>query len=456
MERGVRHTGSFILLAGMLGLTSSRWVHVPPGPLYRVEGTHISISCNVTDYDGAREQDFEWTVSKLEAPERAISVVSTRDPDFSYLAYRGRVGAGDVFIHRLAPDSVELHMRSLQKQDEGEFECYTPSNDRKYQGMYSAKVMLRVLPDTLHLSGPSDAHHRLAVREGEPLALLCRAAVLTAPHTHLSVTFVRDGSDGRQMVIGLGRDLTVETDGQGPYWARYAQGDIGVEKIRGNAYHLKVDHLKTQDAGSYHCTAAEWILDPDGTWQKILERTIPLVNLSVDPIDLTLGAKASVAPTMFYRGDTVDLHCNVSLGVGEEQEEVALSVGWWAKGEDALAGVDRRGVSLPTALWRRTAAGSELSADWVAPRCFRLRIYRATREDEGQYHCVVTCWARSPGRGWYQVARARSQPLTLYLYLSPSDTLLIPMVVGVVISLIVTVTIISSVTCCFLRRLAKK
>ncbi|XP_072354417.1 immunoglobulin superfamily member 8-like [Scyliorhinus torazame] len=448
----------FLLLASIAGISSIRLVRVPRGPLYRVEGAHTIIPCNVTNDERSGDQDFWWSVFKHNAAIASVGVISTRDSEYPDSSYVPRVRAKEIYIQKLSRTSVQLHLVHLQKDDEGEYECRTDKNSRVYLASPNAKVELKVLTDTLLLTGPSDEPPRLALREGEPLALQCRAAALTALHTHLSVTFSlsRTGHRGRETVIGIGRDLTVQSQEQGMYWARYARGQIGVEKVKSDAYHLRVDHVKPQDAGLYHCTAAEWIEDPDGRWNKILERTIPLAEVSVQANDVKLGAVASVAPATFYRGDSVDLHCNVTLGPEQEDAVLLLSVGWWGADEEPLALVDHRGVSLPTVLRGMSAAGSEVSTDRPSPLCFRLRIHRAKKGDQGLYRCEVTCRAQRQGTSGYQVAFARSEPVTLFLYLSASDTLLIPMVTGVAVSLTVTITIIASVTCCFLRRLAKR
>lgn len=116
---------------------------VPEGPLYRVAGTAVSISCNVTGYEGPARQDFEWFLYRPENPEAAVGIVSTRDPGFSYAVFGPRVAAGEVRVQRVRDDAVVLTIARLQAQDAGVFECYTPSTDARYLGSYSGKVELR-------------------------------------------------------------------------------------------------------------------------------------------------------------------------------------------------------------------------------------------------------------------------------------------------------------------------
>lgn len=121
----------------------ARQVLVPEGPLYRVVGTAVTISCNVTDYEGPAQQDFEWFLYRPEAPETALGIVSTRDTRFPYAVFGSRVAAGEVQVQRLHDSAVLLQVARLQAQDAGVYECYTPSTDSRYLGSYSGKVELR-------------------------------------------------------------------------------------------------------------------------------------------------------------------------------------------------------------------------------------------------------------------------------------------------------------------------
>lgn len=84
-------------------------------------------------------------------------------------------------------------------------------------------------------------------------------------------------------MVGLDRDLALDVDTGGPFWLRFTRGEVGLQKFGANSYHLYVQHVEMQDAGRYECVAAQWLQDPDGSWQKILEKSVPLVELSVQP-----------------------------------------------------------------------------------------------------------------------------------------------------------------------------
>lgn len=127
-------------------LSGARRVHLPPGPLYRVEGTTLTIPCNVSEYEGPSLQQFEWFLYRPSAPDISIGMVSTREPTFPYAIFAPRVQAGNVSILRVRGDAVELRVRAVQMEDAGVYECYTPTTDSRYQGTYSAKVEVRGTP----------------------------------------------------------------------------------------------------------------------------------------------------------------------------------------------------------------------------------------------------------------------------------------------------------------------
>lgn len=301
-------------------------MRIQEGPLYRVIDTPISILCNVSGYEGPPTQNFEWFMYRPDAPDISISIASTKDPDFSYAVFSSRVHQGDIFIRRLGGDSSALHIQQLRLEDEGVYECYTPTTDSRYLGSYSAKVALKgksgplggggpqlplpppshplsslsiVIPDTLQVSPKMAAKGRVSASstlqlnlvEGRELHLPCSASADSTQHTHLSVTFgVSDpgaplGGGTVRNIISVGRDFTVEPSNEHlAYGERFLRGEIRLEKTENATYRMVLTRARPRDTGTYHCTAAQWIQDPDGSWQKITEKRSVLAQLTVQSI----------------------------------------------------------------------------------------------------------------------------------------------------------------------------
>lgn len=122
--------------------TAQRLVAIQEGPLYRTEGSHITIWCNVSGFQGPSEQNFQWSIYMPTAPEREVQIVSTMDSSFPYAIYTQRVHSGKIYVERVRGNLALLHITDLQARDAGVYECHTPSTDERYFGSYSAKMNL--------------------------------------------------------------------------------------------------------------------------------------------------------------------------------------------------------------------------------------------------------------------------------------------------------------------------
>ncbi|XP_012604661.1 immunoglobulin superfamily member 8 isoform X2 [Microcebus murinus] len=420
-----------LLLLLMLGFGGwAREVLVPEGPLYRVAGTAVSISCNVSGYEGPAQQDFEWFLYRPEAPEAALGIVSTRDTRFSYAVFGPRVAAGEVQVQRLQGDAVVLKIARLQAQDAGVYECYTPSTDARYLGSYSGKVELRVLPDVLQVSaappGPRGRQAptsppRLTVHEGQELALGCLARTSTQKHTHLAVSFGRavpEAPVGRatlQEVVGLRSDLAVEAGA--PYAERLAAGELRLGKEGADRYRMVVGGAQAGDAGTYHCTATEWIQDPDGSWAQIAEKRAVLAHVDVQTLSSQLAVAVGPGERRIGPGEPLELLCNVSGALPPAGRHAAYSVGWemapaGAPGPGRLvAQLDTEGVGSLGPGYE----GRHIAMEKVASRTYRLRLEAARPGDAGTYRCLAKAYVRGSGTRLREAASARSRPLPVHV-----------------------------------------
>ncbi|KAF4079034.1 hypothetical protein AMELA_G00188490 [Ameiurus melas] len=394
-----------------------REVTLPPGPLYRVAGFSLSLPCTVSGYEGSRTQDFEWFLFRENAPEMQLGVVSTRDRGFPYAPYVGRVNSGEIRVERDSGDKARLVIQRLYPEDQGRYECYTPSTDTRYQGSYNAAVVVKVIPDTLLIT-----HSRILtgqpVIEGTELQLTCAASVQSAQHTHLSITFGMRGSTGSgslghnvKEIISIDRELRVTPGRGGSYEKRYNNGEISLEKRSGDEerdlYILKISMLALEDSGSYFCEAAQWVLDPSGQWERIAQRTMELGNLSVQPLADTLSVSTvPVGSVALQPGSPLSLTCLVS-GAGSWNRS-ALLVQWLRRGpvggvEVEVARMSPNGV---VSWGDDLSSGGGGSMEKGAEGRFSLRRFAAHPADAGQYRCAVSVYAG-------QLSPAPSSPATL-------------------------------------------
>lgn len=116
---------------------------MPAGPLYRVAGFPLTLPCSVTGYEGPRTQNFEWFLHRENSGGQQLGVISTQDRGFSYAPFQPRVRSGEVRVERDSGDRAALVVQRLRPEDQGRYECYTPSTDTRYYGNYSASVTVK-------------------------------------------------------------------------------------------------------------------------------------------------------------------------------------------------------------------------------------------------------------------------------------------------------------------------
>lgn len=129
---------------------------------------------------------------------------------------------------------------------------------------------------------------QLSLMESQELRLSCTAQSRTQEHTHLSVSFgvsapgTPVGRHTLQEVVGIRRDFSMEPGKA--FAGRLEAGELALAKLGGEQYTLVLGQVQPEDAGTYHCTAGEWIQDPDGSWQLIAEKRAVLAEVTVQPI----------------------------------------------------------------------------------------------------------------------------------------------------------------------------
>lgn len=389
----------FILLA-TFALAEGRVVKVPAGPLVRVEGQTVAIRCDVSDYEGPRDQDFEWTM--LQA-EDEFQVVSTFDDNYPSPLFRNRVSTGDIRIKKLGDASVELIIKKVVATDSATYRCHTPSTDTTISGNYKADVALKVIGDSLKVV-PSIP--RPAVSEGELLELHCNATRAFTEHTSLSVTWSlkKGGGGGVVDILTFGPDdrVTVgDTVAQ-----RYADGGLKLD-LRGEAgfYGLVMAGARPQDQGRYTCTAREWVRQASGTLDKILEKSEEMGKVTVKPIAQSLSASVEKNTTLNME-ETLNLTCSVSPA---NMASLAMEVEWLVSADDP--------TSPPQRLLHMardgtvTGATTQLVMLREAVGDFRLVVPKTERTHSGWYSCSVRVWLPQGRAKWYQAGEVTSDPV---------------------------------------------
>ncbi|KAG5262143.1 hypothetical protein AALO_G00292670 [Alosa alosa] len=381
------------------GVAWGREVTVPAGPLLRVEGQSVALPCSVTNYEGPREQDFDWMVVRGDTDMDTVQIISTFDASFTDVSLRERVASGDILIKRLADNKVELGIKEVKVTDSATYRCKTPSTDTQIVGNYAADVELRVIPNSLVVEPRTPA---AVIPEGGTVGLFCNASWDHTLGTQLSVTWsARKGVATLEDLLTFGPDgAVVVTDTAAQ---RYASGGLRLDLHRKGTYGLVLTGAVPADQGVYVCTVREWTRE-GGTFYKLQQKRTDIGHVSITPTAQSLNISAH-GSTALTTGDTLTLSCLVGA---DDYSILGLEVAWLTAGSRVLARMDRDGVvSNGSGTDPVAAAGLKR----VREGEFRLVVPAMETSDAGMYLCQVRAWARLSGGGWYQAAEKTSNQL---------------------------------------------
>ncbi|XP_051565758.1 prostaglandin F2 receptor negative regulator-like [Myxocyprinus asiaticus] len=407
-----KRTGLFqpcILCLALVVVCESRVVKVPVGPLVHVEGQAVSIRCDVSEYDGPRDQEFEW--SMVLTGDQQLQLISTFDNTYTDPSVRDRVKNADISYSKLGDAAVELKFKKVRATDSGVYRCSTPSTDSVFSGNYNADVELKVIGDSLKLA---PAIPKPIVSEGESVELRCNATRGFTEHTFLSVTWsIRKGKNPLVEILTFGPDDKIVVGSN--YVQRNSDSGFQLDLRGGGFYGLVLKGAQPTDQGEYACTAREWVRQGEGrNWQKILERTEEMGKVLVTPTAQSLVVAVEKNTTLNVE-DTLNLTCKVSAN---GLPSLSLEVMWLVRSVD--------GSSSPRVLIHighdgLLQNGSEaVGVSRVNAGNFRLLLHKVEVSDSGLYSCLVKAWLPQGNGRWYQAAEKTSDPVqVLVTHLEP-------------------------------------
>ncbi|XP_067156154.1 immunoglobulin superfamily member 3 isoform X2 [Apteryx mantelli] len=378
--RTLRPELASLLLLGMA--LAQRQVTVQEGPLYRTEGSHVTLWCRVSGYQGPAEQNFQWSIYLPSAPEREVQIVSTADPSFPYAIYTQRVRSREIYVERLQGDAARLHITKLQDRDAGEYECHTPTTDERYFGSYSAKMNLVVIPDSLRVTAVPQTLNKV---ERDSLELKCEVSKSTAQHSHVSITWYRQrGSEPPVEVISLSRDFVLRAGST--YAQRQATGDVRLDKVGETTSKLTIYNLHPSDQGEFYCEAAEWIQDPDKSWYAMTRKRSQGTIVNVQATDKEFSVRLETEKRIYTVGEPVEFRCILEA---QNVPDRYFSISW-AFNSSLIASLGPNAVPVLNNEFAQREALGQLKVAKESDNIFVLKIYRLRLEDSGKYNCRVT------------------------------------------------------------------
>lgn len=396
-----------LLLLVLFVSCRGRIVKVPAGPLVRVEGTEVVIPCNVTQYDGPREQNFDWEFSTNSAQDATfIHVVSTWDSLFTSQEYKDRVRNEEITLRRNSNNTVELVIRNIRPTDEGMYRCTTPSTDAVFQGNYNAVVEVKVIADGLTVSGSkARSASTRNLSEGDAFQLRCSASTNSSEHTHLHVSWEFKNGLAWQEILSLTHEGKFQAAPE--YNERYIMGDVRLDAMANDAYRLSVSQALPSDEGAYRCRVSEWVKGADGSWQKIQEKTANVASVVVQPT--ALGVFITRSNVSVTERESLDLTCNFTTDrSGIFQAEVT-----WYFSESPHVTVSEAQVLLSADRDSVVSDSTHISLSHVDRSSYHLLVRDVGPEDSGYYFCQAALWVPQHNGTWHKVAERTSIPVTV-------------------------------------------
>uniref|UniRef100_A0A671T3R4 Prostaglandin F2 receptor negative regulator-like n=1 Tax=Sinocyclocheilus anshuiensis TaxID=1608454 RepID=A0A671T3R4_9TELE len=385
------------------GLCHCRSVTVSGGPLLRVEGQPLSIRCDVSEYEGPREQDFEWTITR---GTETIKVISTFDDRFTDRSLQDRIRSDDISVSRLADNAVELRIQEARVSDSAIYRCSTPSTDSFISGNYEADVQLQVVPSSLIVA--PDAPNPV-VREGGSIRLQCNVSHNFIEGIYLSLTWsFKKGSSLLEDLLTFGPDLGVTVGDD--YMLRYTDGGMRLEMGNGVSHSLVLSGATPADQGMYVCTARLWTRE-QGIWNRIQEKTMEMEEVTVNSTDPDYTVVLSSSVNAKFSGDPTELECKVTnmsnihsgrLGVSWLYRDI--QPGDVPVSTHTIVSLDENGNLVPGKTYKSRVEAGLITVTRMEPYTFKLRLFRTTDADAGEYMCAIMAWVPSQHGNWKKVA----------------------------------------------------
>ncbi|XP_059417487.1 prostaglandin F2 receptor negative regulator-like [Carassius carassius] len=412
-ETGLRPV---ILVIALVLVCEGRVVKVPVGPLVHVDGHAVSIRCDVSDYQGPRDQEFEWYFVLPE--DKPLLIVSTFDSNLVDPSVRDRVNSGDISYNKLGDAAVELKFKKVRATDSGLYRCSTPSTDSVVSGNYNADVELKVIGDSLKVA---PVIPKSKVSEGESVELQCNMTRGFTEHTFLSVIWsIRKGSSPLEEILTFGPDNKIKVGGN--YTQRYTDGGLQLDLRGGGFYGLVLKRAKPSDQGEYVCTAQEWVRQGEEgrNWRKILEKSEEMGKVVVTPTELqfkvtltaSLNPQSTSEPTEL-RCEVVDLLHLQDGRLGMTWSYSTNTPGDVSQKKTTIASVNEQGVLIASSEYQQRLESGDIAVTRRESNVFVLRMLQTRDADMGSYFCAVTAWKPTQQSGWEKSKELQSAPVTV-------------------------------------------
>ncbi|NXY36148.1 IGSF3 protein, partial [Pomatorhinus ruficollis] len=357
---------------------AQRQVTVQEGPLYRTEGSHVTLWCKVSGYQGPAEQNFQCSESfntprsTEDKPELGLSASAP----LAHVAWVQREGVSDRVLGYLLPTPVGL---CGAWEAAGGHCCPLLGVSALLTPGYSCPT---VIPDSLRVTAIPQTLNKV---EHDSLELKCEVSKSTVQHSHVSIAWYRQrGSEAPVEIISLSRDFVLRAGSA--YAQRQATGDVRLDKVGETTSKLTIYNLHPSDQGEFYCEAAEWIQDPDDSWYAMTRKRSQGTVVNVQATDKEFSVRLETEKRMYIVGEPVEFRCILEA---QNVPDRYFSISW-AFNSSLIASLGPNAVPVLNNEFAQREALGQLKVAKESDNVFVLKIYRLRLEDSGKYNCRVT------------------------------------------------------------------
>ncbi|XP_073473696.1 immunoglobulin superfamily member 2-like isoform X2 [Aquarana catesbeiana] len=301
----------------------------------------------------------------------------------------------------LNADTSILSIHRVQRsQQSGAYQCRVT-----IQTTQSAVTLATISsnPVSIHVQLPEmklrlgSAPGRMALTAGQDEAeVTCRILERT-PNTKLSIVwFFRPQSSASLVEI-----LRVDREGVTSQATSSLRPCFISGRSSADSFLLRILRPGLREAGTYHCTVQEWLLEGTSNWTQLGEKKSGDTQITFIASDQTLKLPKQNVSSSVKQGEDLVLRCPLEAGLSPSS---LISISWYLQGWDfrpprLLCRSDREGVTeYEDSRLRMVAPGRGNHS---------LVLQRAEQEDSGRYFCQVEEWRMQEGE-WKMAASDQS------------------------------------------------
>ncbi|TRY91688.1 hypothetical protein DNTS_003337 [Danionella cerebrum] len=348
------------------------------------QGGALDLHCRV-NAQNLQKHFFSVTWMKNEKP---LAQIGSSGMLTVFDGYKEREKAAEVRSVKASNTDYLLSIRSARTEDQGQYRCEVWQETMDEDGSFKRLQKQLSNPETVNVTvKESDLRVEMflkdPVTEGDTLRVTCAVSGFRGA---LSVSWKhkRESTDAFSDVISQTHEGVMKDPG-----TRYQSRRVQTLHSPGGNLSLEISESAPSDSGEYRCIVSEWTLQSNGEMKDAHSQSqqgAVAVQSIESLLKVRLKSRKAIAPI----DSPVELLCTAG------GPSVPLDVRWMfqppgsAKPQHILSIENTGEIS-----WASDQRNYQLSIQTLSSSTvFSLLMPRVSKQQEGQYHCVVNAYQK--------------------------------------------------------------